>query len=112
MAAAGGKCPWLTALSRRALERRLLHSSDRVLSFTRQPEQLYPDKKLRRRVRCLPQPGLRGYYAPKLARPLAHQQLACQNSDFVYLCLAHQRLDPELLRLIDAFSSITADTQK
>ena len=103
----------LHALPRRTLERRLLHSSDRVLSFTRQPEQLYPDKKLRRRVRCLPQPGLRGYYAPKLARPLTHQQLGLpKNSDFVYLCLAHQHTDRELLHLINAFSSITTDTQQ
>ena len=103
----------LRALVRRSLERRLLHTSDRVLSSTRQPEQLYPDKKLRRRVRCLPQPGLRGYYTPPLARALAHRQLGLpENTDFVYLCLVHQHTGRELLLLIEAFSSMTANSQQ
>ncbi|HET9918758.1 MAG TPA: glycosyltransferase [Ktedonobacteraceae bacterium] len=99
----------LHALSRRSFERRLLHSSDRVLAFTRQPEQLYPDKKLRRRVRCLFHPGFRGYYSPPTVRALAHQQLGLpRNAAFVYLCLAHQHTGHELLSLIEAFSLLTA----
>ena len=47
----------LRFLARRTLERNLLYSSDIVLAYTRQPEQLYPDKKLRRHIRCLPHPG-------------------------------------------------------
>jgi GT2 family glycosyltransferase/glycosyltransferase involved in cell wall biosynthesis len=101
----------LRALARRTLERRMLYGSDRVLTSTRLPEQLYPNKRLRRRLRCLPHPGFRGYYAPPLPRTEAYQQLGLpRNADFVYLCLAHQHTERELLLLIEAFSMLTAST--
>ncbi len=79
-----------------------------MLASTRLPEQLYPNKKLRRRVRCLPQPGFRGYYAPPLPRAEAQRQLGLpRNAAFVYLCLTHQHTARELLLLIEAFSSLT-----
>jgi GT2 family glycosyltransferase len=53
-------------LARRVLERKLLYASDVILAFSRQPEQLYPDRILRPRVRCLPHPGLRGLYDTSL----------------------------------------------
>lgn len=94
-------------LSRRVLERKLLYSSDFVLAFTRQPDQLYPDKKLRRRVRILPHPGFRGYYAAPIKREQARQQLGLPpSSSFVYLCLASNHTEPELIRLIDAFAEM------
>ncbi|SRR5579884_1035106 len=96
-------------LARRTLERRLLHSSDRILAATRLPEQLYPDKKLRRRLRCLPQPGFRGYYAPPVPRPQAYRELGLpRNASFVYLCLAHRHTERELLLLLEAFSALAA----
>ena len=99
----------LHALARRMLERRMLYSSDAMLASTRLPEQLYPDRNLRHRLHCLPQPGFRGYYAPPLPRLQAHRQLGLpQNATFVYLCLAHQHTERELLFLIEAFSTLTA----
>ena len=98
-------------LARRTLERRLLYSSDLVLAATRLPEQLYPDKKLRRRLRCLPQPGFRGYYTPPVPRQQAHRLLGLpRNAPFVYLCLAHRHTERELLFLIEAFSTLAVDT--
>jgi glycosyltransferase involved in cell wall biosynthesis len=99
-------------LSRRVLERKLLYSSDFVLAFTRQPDQLYPDKKLRRRVRILPHPGFRGYYAPPVERAQARSQLGLPpSSSFVYLCLASNHTERELIRLIDAFGELSKRTQ-
>ncbi len=99
----------LSHLARRTLERRLLYNSAHVLTSTRLPDQLYPHKRLRRRARCLPQPGFRGYYAPPLPRADAQRQLGLSpNAAFVYLCLAHQHTARELLLLIEAFSRLTA----
>ena len=95
-------------LARRTLERRLLHSSDRVLASTRQPEQLYPNKELRSRVRILPQPGFRGYYEP-LPRLQALRLLGLPHDAFVYLCLAHQHTERELLFLLEAFATLTTN---
>lgn len=95
----------LRFLARRTLERNLLYSSDIVLAFTRQPEQLYPDKKLRRHIRCLPHPGLLGYYSQPVARATAHAQLGLPgNTGFVLLCFAHHHTERELVQLIGAFS--------
>ena len=93
-------------LARRVLERKLLYSSDVILAFSRQPEQLYPDKSLRTRVRCLPHPGLRGCYDPPVERTRARQQLGLPVGDsFVYLCLAGAHTERELALLIEAFDS-------
>ncbi len=94
----------LRSLSQRTLERQLFSISDIVFSSTRQPEQLYPDKKLRRRVRCLPHPGFQGYYAPPLPRQQAHWQLGLpEQAGFVYLCFAQQHTERELIHLLEAF---------
>lgn len=95
----------LRFLARRTLERNLLYSSDIVLAYTRLPEQLYPDKKLRRRVRCLPHPGLRGSYTPPMSRTEAHAQLGLSpKAGYVLLCFAHNHTERELIQLIEAFS--------
>lgn len=92
---------------RRAFERHLLQQSDLVLSSTRQLQQLYPDKKLRRRVRSLPHPGYRGFYPPALPRLQAQQQLGLSLDDGpVYLCFAHLHTERELLHLLQAFTEI------
>ena len=102
----------LRFLSRRMLERKLMQQSDIVLAYTRQPEQLYPDRKLRRRVRCLPHPGFRGYFAPSVERSEAHKQLGIQSeSSFVYLCFAHTHTERELLHLMRAFDEVKQRAQ-
>jgi glycosyltransferase involved in cell wall biosynthesis len=98
-------------LSRRVLERKLLYSSDFVLAFTRQPDQLYPDKKLRRRVRVLPHPGFRGYYDAPIERTTARQQLGLPSSEgFVYLCFASNHTERELIRLIETCGAMSKNT--
>lgn len=73
----------------------------------RQVEQLYADKQLRRRVCCLPQPGFRGYFAPPLARSVAHQRLGLPlQAGCVYLCLAYRHTEREVLQLIEAFLAL------
>ncbi len=97
----------LRFLSRRMLERKLMQHSDIVLAYTRQPEELYPDKKLRRRVRCLPHPGFRGSFDAPVARSEAHKQLGLPpDSGFVYLCFAHAHTERELLHLMRAFDEV------
>ena len=95
----------LRFLARRTLERNLLYTSELVLAYTRQPEQLYPDKKLRRRIRCLPHPGLLGYYEPPLPRAEAHEQLGLSPmAGSILLCFAHNHTEREIVQLIEAFS--------
>ncbi len=97
----------LRFLSRRALERKLMHHSDIVLAYTHQPEQLYPDKKLRRHICCLPHPGFRGYYTPPIVRAQAHKRLGLPTgAGFVYLCFAQMHTERELVYLIEAFSEV------
>ena len=97
----------LRFLSRRTFERNLLYMSDIVLAYTRQPEQLYPDKKLHRHIRCLPHPGFRGYYAQPVTRIEAHSQLGLpEEAIFVYLCLAYTHTERELIQLIEAFAEV------
>ncbi|MHB8600967.1 MAG: glycosyltransferase family 2 protein [Ktedonobacteraceae bacterium] len=102
----------LRFLSRRMLERKLMQHSDIVLAYTRQPEELYLDKKLRRRVRCLPHPGFRGYYAAPVARMEAHKQLGLPpDAGFVYLCFAQAHTERELLHLMQAFDEVKHHSQ-
>ncbi len=101
----------LRFLSRRSLERELLYSSDIVLAFTRQLGQLYPDKQLRRHVRCLPHPGFRGYYAPAVLRVQAHEQLGIpKEAGTVYLCFSHEHTEQEVVLLIEAFLELNKES--
>lgn len=97
----------LRHLSRRTLERNLLNLSDIILTYTRQPDQLYLDKQLRRHVRCLPHPGFRGYYARPVERREAHRQLGLpEKTSFVYLCLAYTHTERELVQLLETFTEV------
>lgn len=101
----------LRFLSRRSLERELLYSSDVILAFTRQPVQLYPDKQLRRHVRCLPHPGFRGYYAPAVLRVQAHKQLGIpKEAGTVYLCFTHEHTEQEVVLLTEAFLELKKES--
>jgi GT2 family glycosyltransferase/glycosyltransferase involved in cell wall biosynthesis len=94
----------LPFLLQRSFERTLFYRSDIILTYTRQIAHLYPDARLRHRVRFLIHPGYRGYSPPPIAREQAYQQLGIPpKACFVYLCLARFHTEHELLRLIDAF---------
>ena len=103
----------LRFLARRSLERKLFSTSDMVLAYTRQPDKLYADRKLRRRVRCLPHPGFRGYYAQPPARAEAHRQLGLppEETSFIYLCLAHMHTERELIQLVETFTEMKKKEQ-
>lgn len=95
----------LHALPYRVFERRLLRQTDVILAFTRQPEQLYPDKRLRRRVRSLTHPGFRDIYPTGPARAAVHAQLGLPaRSNYVYLCFSAQHSEREVLLLVDTFN--------
>lgn len=89
---------------RRAFERKILGLSHTIISSTCQPAQLYANQSLRQRVRSLSYPGFRGYAPPLLARKEAYRLLGLPaHLPYVYLCLASQHTERELLQLIDAF---------
>jgi glycosyltransferase involved in cell wall biosynthesis len=93
---------------RRLFERKLLYSSHAILSSTRQPSLLYRERRLRKRVRHLIQPGFRGHFAPALPREEAHQRLGlASTASFVYLCLAPLHTEREIIFLLEAFYAIT-----
>ncbi|HLI68684.1 MAG TPA: glycosyltransferase [Ktedonobacteraceae bacterium] len=93
---------------RRVFERKLLHASHAILCSTKQPNQLYRERRLRRRVRTLPQPGFRGYYPSALPRDEAHQRIGLPSAaTFVYLCLAHLHTESEIIFLLEAFYLLT-----
>ncbi len=97
----------LNALPQRVFERALLRQSDIILSFTRQPDQLYPDRRLRRRVRSLTHPGFRALYSDTPTRATAQALLKLpRQAPYVYLCLATHHNERELLALLDAFAEI------
>ncbi len=103
----------LRFLSRRSLERKVLSASDVVLAYTRQPEQLYPDRRLRRRVRCLLHPGFRGYYGPPEPRAQAREQLGLpKEAGTVYLCFAYAHTEREVVLLIEAFLDLKPGKQQ
>jgi len=94
----------LRFMTRRVLERQLMRQSHAVISFTRQPDQLYPDRRLRRKLRCLPHPGYSGHLPPLLPRDEARKQLDFpEKAGFTFLCLAAQHSERELIQLIEAF---------
>ena len=103
----------LRFLSRRSLERKVLSASDVVLGYTRQPEQLYPDRRLRRRVRCLLHPGFRGYYGPPEPRDQAREQLGLpKEASTVYMCFAYAHTEREVVLLIEAFLDLKPGKQQ
>jgi len=86
--------------------------SDIIFAFTRQPDQLYPDKRIRRRVRSLTHPGFRNVYPPIPARAEAYVQLGLsQQARYVYLCFATHHSERELLSLVDAFAVLQKNSQ-
>ena len=94
----------LRFLARRMLERQLMRQSSAILSFTRQPDQLYPDRRLRRKLRCLPHPGYGGTLPPLISRYQARKQLDFPaKAGYTFLCLAAHHNERELIQLIEAF---------
>ena len=94
----------LRFLARRMLERQLMRQSAAIISFTRQPDQLYPDRRLRRKLRCLPHPGYGGTLPPLIPRSEARKQLDFPaKAGYTFLCLAAQHNERELIQLIEAF---------
>ena len=92
-------------LSQRAFERQLLQHSDAIMGFTRQPDQLYRNRRLRSRLRCLPHPGFGGYLPPLIPRDEARRQLDFPaHAGSALLCLAFRHTERELLHLVEAFS--------
>ncbi len=95
---------WLRFLSRRMLERQLMRQSVAILSFTRQPDRLYPDRRLRRKLRSLPHPGYGGTLPPLIPKSQARKQLDFPaRAGYTFLCLAAQHNERELIQLIEAF---------
>jgi glycosyltransferase involved in cell wall biosynthesis len=94
----------LRFLSQRVFERRLMQHSDAIMGFTRQPDRLYLNRRLRSRLRCLPHPGFGGYLPPLIPRDQARLQLDYpQDAGIALLCLAFRHTERELLYLVDAF---------
>lgn len=94
----------LRFLARRMLERQLMRQSSAILSFTRQPDQLYPDRRLRRKLRSLPHPGYGGTLPPLIPKSQARKQLDFPvKAGYTFLCLAAQHNERELIQLIEAF---------
>ena len=97
----------LSALPHRVFERTLIRYSDIILAFTRQPDQLYPDKRLRRRVRSLTHPGFRNAYPAPPAQAEAQVQLRLsRQAGYVYLCFVAHHSERELLFLVDSFEAL------
>jgi glycosyltransferase involved in cell wall biosynthesis len=97
----------LRFLARRLFERRLLACSDLILTPTRQPQQIFSDKKVQARARYVRHPGFRGHYPPPLPTLQARAQLGLpQDTRFVYLCLAHMHSEREMMYLVDAFFEV------
>lgn len=93
---------------RRLFERKLLRASHAILSSSKQPSLLYRERRMRKHVRHLPQPGFRGHYPPALARDEAHERLGlASTATFVYLCLAPLHTEREIIYLLEAFYLIT-----
>lgn len=100
-------------LARRTFEQKLLACSSMVLTYTLQPEQLYPDQKLRQRVHSLPHPGLRGSCPDPILRTQACIQLGLPPyAGFAYICFAHLHTEREILYLIQSFSEARSILQE
>lgn len=93
---------------RRLFERKLFRASHAILSSSKQPNLLYRERRLRRRVRHLSQPGFRGHYPPALARKEARRLLGLgSKASFVYLCLLPLHTEREVLFLLESFYLLT-----
>ncbi len=98
---------------RRLFERKIFHASHAILSSSKQPSLLYRERRLRKRVRHLPQPGFRGFCPPALAREEAHERLGLPSTaSFVYLCLAPLHTEREILFLLEAFYLLTQGSRR
>lgn len=96
------------SLPRRIFERTLLRQSDIIFTYTRQPDQLYPDKHVRQHTRCFPHAGYIGYYPSPLSRIEALHRLGLSSTTrYVYLCFASYHNEQELLYLLDTFDEAT-----
>ncbi len=103
----------LRSLPHRIFEHNLLRHSDIILAYTRQPDQLYPDRRLRRRVYSFQHPGFRGYYPQTIARDDAQRRLGLpQQANYIYLCLSSNHNEREILHLIDAFKEMHDSQQQ
>ena len=93
---------------RRLFERKVLSASHAILSSSRQPSLLYRERRIRKRVRYLLQPGFRGHFPSALVREEAYQRLGIvSTASFVYLCLAPLHTEREVIFLLEAFYLIT-----
>jgi glycosyltransferase involved in cell wall biosynthesis len=98
---------------RRAIERKTLCASHMIIAATHQPNQLYRDRRWRKRARHISQPGFRGCYPPALPREEAYQSLGIvPTTTFVYLCFAHLHVERELLFLLEAFHALTQGNRR
>lgn len=98
---------------RRAFEGKILHASHAILCSTRQPSLLYRERRLRKRVCHLSQPGFRGLYPPPLEREEAHRRLGLPpGADYVYLCLAHLHTEREIIFLMETFQMLIFGSRK
>jgi GT2 family glycosyltransferase/glycosyltransferase involved in cell wall biosynthesis len=103
----------LRFLSRRLLERKVIFASNVVLAYTRQPAQLYYNRQLRRKVRCLPHPGFRDYYGPSEPCAQAREQLGLPKvTGTVYLCFAYAHTEQEVVLLMKAFQDLKSGKQQ
>jgi glycosyltransferase involved in cell wall biosynthesis len=103
----------LRFLSQRVFERQLMQHSDAIMGFTRQPEQLYLNRRLRSRLRCLPHPGFGGFLPLLIERDRARQQLDFPpGAGTALLCLAYRHTERELLHLVEAFLRAKAIEQE
>ncbi len=103
----------LNTLPHRVFERTLMRHSDVILAFTKQPDQLYPDKRLRRRVRSLTHPGFRSFYPAPPERIEAQAKLGLPRQEcYTYLCFAAQHSERELLTLVEAFGELQNKARK
>jgi glycosyltransferase involved in cell wall biosynthesis len=90
-----------------------MRQSDALLTYTRQPDQLYPEKHLRRAIRSFAHPGYLGSYPPLLARAEALSRLGLPSTArSVYLCLASYHTERELLYLVESFQQAQAQAQQ
>ncbi|HTI12964.1 MAG TPA: glycosyltransferase [Dictyobacter sp.] len=99
--------PNLQFLPRRTFERHIFSCSEIIHTYTRHTEQVYLDRKLRRRVCYLPHPGLKGTIPILPERHYAYNQLGLpEQTNFVYLCFADMHTEREVIQLIEAFSAM------
>lgn len=92
---------------RYAFERQIFACSQKIYTFTRQPERFYREQRWRKRTLFLPYPGLRGTL-PALSEPgNARRQLGIQTeAGHIFLCFAYLHSEREIIRCIAAFTEM------